>query len=309
MPPGIASLHRRVKMRVLVTGGGGFISGWIIKQLLADDVAVRSLDLSDNPPIAMSILGKDAAKVDWRAGDVSKAETVEEAADGCDLIMHLAAILTPDCAANPKRGCDILLGGTLNVFEAARKGGHEHVIYMSSAGVYGPEQGHTPEPTTLYGAYKLAGEGVARAYLADHGINSTGFRPLVVYGPGRESGLTAGPSLACKAAANDEDYTIPFAGDSDFIFVEDIAETFVAAFKRPLGGARVYNILAERCPTADFAAEIVRQVPGARVMAAGPELPIAPDITEGALRADYPEINRTTIREGIAKTIAFYRTQ
>ena len=62
-----------------------------------------------------------------------------------------------------------LLGGTLNVFEAARKLGHKHVLYMSSAGVYGPDQGHTPEPTTLYGAYKLAGEGAARAYLADHG--------------------------------------------------------------------------------------------------------------------------------------------
>jgi UDP-glucose 4-epimerase len=297
------------KMRVLVTGGGGFISGWIIKQLLADDMAVRSLDLSDSPPIAMSILGKDAAKVEWRAGDVSSSEAVDAAADECDLIMHLAAILTPDCAANPKRGCDILLGGTLNVFEAARKLGHKHVIYMSSAGVYGPEQGHTPEPTTLYGAYKLAGEGVARAYLADHGINSTGFRPLVVYGPGRESGLTAGPSLACKAAANDEDYVIPFAGASDFIFVEDIAASLVAALKRPLGGARVYNILAERCPTADFAAEVARQVLGAKITAAGPQLPIAADIAEGTLRIDYPELQRTRIQEGIAKTIAFYRTQ
>jgi UDP-glucose 4-epimerase len=296
-------------MRVLVTGGGGFISGWIIKQLLADGMAVRSLDLSDAPPIAMSILGDDAGMVEWRAGDVSNSETVDAAAEDCDLVMHLAAILTPDCAANPRRGCEILLGGTLNVFEAARKLGHKHLIYMSSAGVYGPEQGHTPEPTTLYGAYKLAGEGVARAYLADHGIDSTGFRPLVVYGPGRESGLTAGPSLACKAAANDERYVIPFAGDSDFIFVEDIAASFVAALRRPLGGARVYNILAERCPASDFAAEVVRQVPGAKISAAGPHLPIAANIAEGDLRKDYPELPRTSIRDGIARTIAFYRTQ
>ena len=249
-------------MRVLVTGGGGFIAAWIIKQLLDDDVAVRSLDLTDKPRIALSILGDAAAKVDWRAGDIANAADVDAAAADCDLIMHLAAILTPDCAADPLRGCDILLGGTLNVFEAARKLGHKHVLYMSSAGVYGPEQGHTPEPTTLYGAYKLAGEGVARAYLADHDIASAGFRPLVVYGPGRESGLTAGPSLACKAAANDEDYVIPFAGDSDFIYVDDIAASFIAAMKRPPQGAKVYNIIADRCATADFAAEVGRQAPG-----------------------------------------------
>ncbi len=296
-------------MRVLVTGGGGFIAAWILKQLLDDGVAVRSLDLTDKPRIALSILGDDAAKVDWRAGDIANAADVDAAAADCDLIIHLAAILTPDCAADPLRGCDVLLGGTLNVFETARKLDHKHLLYMSSAGVYGPEQGHTPEPTTLYGAYKLAGEGVARAYLADHGIASAGFRPLIVYGPGRESGLTAGPSLACKAAANDEDYVIPFAGDSDFIYVDDIAASFIAAMKRPPQGAKVYNIIADRCPTADFAAEVGRQAPGTTISAQGPHLPIAANIAEGDLRVDYPEVPRTSISEGIAKTIAFYRTQ
>lgn len=296
-------------MRVLVTGGGGFIASWIVKQLLDDGLDVRSLDLSDKPAIAQTILGDLTARVDWRAGDIARAEDVEAAADDCDLIIHLAAILTPDCAADPQRGCDIVLGGTLNVFEAARKLGHRHVLYMSSAGVYGPDQGHTPEPTTLYGAYKLAGEGAARAYYADHGIASAGFRPLVVYGPGRETGLTAGPSLACKAAANDTDYVIPFAGDSDFIYVDDIAASFMAAVRRPPESARTYNIVADRCPTADFAAEVARQAPGTRITAAGPELPIAADIAEGDLRVDYPEVPRTKIRDGIAKTIAFYKTQ
>lgn len=296
-------------MRVLVTGGGGFIASWIIRQLLDMDVAARALDLSDQPPIAQAILGDDFAKVEWRAGDIANRADVEAAADGCDLIMHLAAILTPDCAANPQRGCDIVLGGTLNVFEAARKLGHSHLLYMSSAGVYGPDQGHTPEPTTLYGAYKLAGEGAARAYLADHGIASAGFRPLVVYGPGRESGLTAGPSLACKAAANDTDYVIPFAGDSDFIYVDDIATAFIAAMQRPPTGAKVYNIVAERCATAAFAAEVERQAAGPSITAQGPDLPIAADIVEGDLRVDYPEVPRTNIRDGIARTIAFYRTQ
>ena len=294
-------------MRVLVTGGGGFIAGWIMKQLRAEGIAVRSLDLSGNPTLPKFILGAAANEVEWRAGDIAHAQTVEAAADGCDLIMHLAAILTPDCAANPRRGCDIVLGGTLNVFEAARKHGHSNVLYMSSAGVYGPEQGHTPEPTTLYGAYKLAGEGAARAYLADHGIASVGFRPLVVYGPGRETGLTAGPSLACKAAAQGTDYVIPFGGDSDFIYVEDVASAFIAAMKRPPAGARVYNILADRCSTEAFAAEVQRQAPSSAITASGPHLPIAAGLEDGDLRIDYPEIPRTSVSDGIAKTIAFYK--
>jgi nucleoside-diphosphate-sugar epimerase len=295
-------------MRVLITGGGGFIAGWIMKRLLGEGVAVRSLDLSNSPPISMSILGSAATSVEWHAGDIANAQAVEDAAQDCDLIMHLAAILTPACAADPLRGCDILLGGTLNVFEAARKLGHKHVLYMSSAGVYGPDQGRTPEPTTLYGAFKLAGEGVARAYFTDYGIASAGFRPLVVYGPGRESGLTAGPSLACKAAAEGTDYVIPFGGDSDFIYVEDVAASFIAAMKRRPQGAKVYNILADRCAASAFAAEVQRQTPSVKISAAGPNLPIAADIEEGALRNDYPEVPRTTIREGIAKTIAFHKS-
>ncbi|WP_163837351.1 NAD-dependent epimerase/dehydratase family protein, partial [Providencia stuartii] len=67
-----------------------------------------------------------------------------------------------------------------------------------------------PRPTTHYGTFKLACEGSARAYLADRGLASIGFRPFIVYGPGRETGLTAGPSLACRAAARGESYRIPY---------------------------------------------------------------------------------------------------
>ncbi len=79
--------------------------------------------------------------------------------------------------------------------------------------------------------------------------------------------------------------------------------------RRPPAGAKVYNILAERCSTAAFAAEVVRQAPGTAISASGPALPIAADISHGDLRIDYPEVPRTSIRDGIAKTIAFYKTQ
>ena len=66
-------------MRVLVTGGGGFIASWIVKQLLDDGVAVRSLDLTDKPAIAQTILGDLTEQVEWRAGDIASAEDVDAA--------------------------------------------------------------------------------------------------------------------------------------------------------------------------------------------------------------------------------------
>ena len=175
---------------------------------------------------------------------------------------------------------------------------------MSSAGVFGPEDdGVYPQPTTLYGAYKLAVEGTARAYWNDHGISSVGFRPLIVYGPGRETGLTAGPSLACKAAAQGNDYTIPFSGNTDFIYVSDVA----AASVKEQPGAHVYNIVGELGSAQDSAEEIMRAALGTSVRAEGPGLPIALQIDTGTLRQDFPDIPRTTIREGVSETVAHYR--
>jgi UDP-glucose 4-epimerase len=295
-------------MKALITGGTGFIGSWIAKDLIAEGFEVRSFDIKDDLSVAREILGPDANQIEWLQGDITDAPALAKAAEGCDLLIHLAAILTPDCQRNPVRGAEICLIGSLNVFEAARQQGVSRVLYMSSAGVFGPEDdGIYPRPTTLYGAYKLAVEGAARAYWEDHGISSVGFRPLIVYGPGRETGLTAGPSLACKAASQGNDYLIPFSGDTDFIFVADVAAAYRAAAVKQRDGAHVYNIVGDLGSAEDFAAEIMRAAPGAKVRAEGPTLPIAPSIDAGTLRHDYPAIPRTTIREGVAATVAHYR--
>ena len=294
-------------MRILITGGSGFIGLWLTKSLLAKGAEVRVLDLKTDSPLIREILGNTAAAVDWRSGDVSDGEAVTAAAEGCDALVHLAAILTPACQENPIRGAEINLIGTLNVFEAAKAHGTKSVVYMSSAGVFGPDDGETPWPTTHYGAFKLAMEGCARAYLADHGIASVGFRPLVVYGPGREIGMTAGPSLACRAAAQGEEYVIPFTGVSDFVHVDDVVAAYLAAIDNPPEDARAYTLVGDCCTAEDFAAEVCRVVPGARISAAGPALPIAGRLEPGTLRDDYPAIPRTSVHDGIAATVAYYR--
>lgn len=294
-------------MRILITGGSGFIGLWLTRSLLAKGAQVRVLDLKPDGPLVNEILGNKAANVEWRAGDVSDGDAVAAAAEGCDALVHLAAVLTPACQADPIRGAEINLIGTLNIFEAAKKQGAASVVYMSSAGVFGPDDGKTPRPTTHYGAFKLAMEGCARAYWADHGIASIGFRPLVVYGPGREIGLTAGPSLACRAAARGEAYAIPFTGVSDFVHVDDVVAAYLAALETPPQDARAYTLVGDCCTAEEFAAEVCRVVPAARITADGPALPIAGRLDPGTLRDDLPAIPRTRVHDGIAATVAYYR--
>lgn len=276
--------------------------------LLQQGVEPRIFDINDNRATLTEIAGAQAAQeLDWRVADIRDGQAVAEAAEGCDGIVHLAGVLTPACRANPVRGAEINLIGTLNVFEAALKQGLGAVVNASSAGVFGPEQAAYPEPTTLYGGFKLAGEAAARAYWADHQLASLSFRPLVVYGPGRELGLSAGPSLACRAAARGEAYVHPFSGVAGLMYVEDVARIFIAALVQPLQGARVRNLVGEELAVDAVLAEIRRQVPDARLSVDGPPLPISPGIAQESLDDLLPADRRTSLAQGVAATIAHYR--
>jgi nucleoside-diphosphate-sugar epimerase len=294
-------------MKVLITGGAGFLGAWIARRLLAGGHDVRVLDRSANDTLMRAIAGPQARAVDWRSGDVAKADDVIRAAEGCDGIAHLAALLTPACQVDPVRGAEVNLIGTINAFEAARRHGMRGIVYASSAGVFGPDDGVTPRPTTLYGAFKLACEGCARAYAADLGIASVGFRPLVVYGPGREIGSSAGPILACRSATEGKPYTIPFTGRTDMIFVDDVAAAFEAALTRRYSGAHVFNLRGE-IATIDQIMEMIRGlVPGAVLSAAGDPLPVAAEIEAHDTSAVLGVLPRTALADGLARTVAFYR--
>jgi UDP-glucose 4-epimerase len=294
-------------MRVLITGGSGFIGAWIIRRFLARDWTVRVLDVKDDRRVVRAIVGPAADALDWRLGDIASGEAVADAAAGCDLVLHLAAVLTPACQADPVRGAQINLIGTLNVFLAAKRHKLKGVLYMSSAGVFGPEDGTTPFPLTHYGAFKLAGEGSARAFWEDDRLPSIGFRPLVVYGPGREVGLTAGPALAGRAAARGEPYVIPFTGATDFLYVDDIAAAFEAAALTTLTGARVFNVLGEVATVDVLMDEIRRVAPDAQLRAEGPLLPITAHIAADDFSTALPGLKRTSLADGVAATIEHYR--
>lgn len=295
-------------MRVLVTGGSGFLGAWIMRRLLDRGLNVRCFDLHTNTHLLEQLAPGRAAAVQWTNGDIALANDVSRAMDGCDAVIHLAGILTPACALDPVRGAQINLIGTLNVFEAARAARLRSVLYASSAGVFGPDDGAVPCPQTLYGAFKLAGEGAARAYWHDHGIASIGFRPLVVYGGGRETGSSAGPSLACRAAARGEPYTIPFTGSTGLVYADDVAAAYEAALFAAPRGAHAFTLAGEIVAVERLIGEIRAIVPHARLDARGAPLPIATSFpADPTLAALLPALPRTPLDQGLRDTVAFYR--
>jgi nucleoside-diphosphate-sugar epimerase len=295
-------------MQVLVTGGSGFIGAWLIRRLLASGHRIRILDASSDRGLLQRIAGAAAAEgVDWRVGDIAEAAPVLDAAQGCDGIINLAGILTPACKADPIRGAKVNLLGTLNVFNAAIELGIKRIVYTSSAGVFGPSDGRIPYPTTHYGAFKLACEGSARAYWEDARLASIGFRPYIVYGAGREVGLTAGPSLACRAAARHEAYDIPYSGSAGLVHVDDVTAAYEIALVREPDGAHVFNLPGEVVSNDDVIAAIRAVEPDAAIGAGGPPLPIVSDIEQGDLRKILVGVPHTGIRDGVRRTIEHYR--
>ena len=293
--------------RVLVTGGAGFLGGWILKALKAQAHEVRIFDRTSDRRILREIVGDEAEQVEWYQGDIADAEAVKAAASNCTSIVHLAALLTPACKNDPVLGATVNLIGTLNVFEAAKANAIGRVAYASSAAVFGPDDGLTPYPVTQYGAFKLACEGSARAYWHDSGIASIGLRPTVVYGPGRESGLTAGPTLACREAVRGTSYTIGYSGPQDMVFVADVAAAFAAAAIRSYEGAHAFSLGGACEDVPDVIRAIRSEIPGAEIDFAGEAVPMAPNIAATDNKRLLGAIPVTSLRDGIAQTVAHYR--
>jgi UDP-glucose 4-epimerase len=296
-------------MKILITGGNGFIGSWAARLLLEAGDDVRVFDSHDDRTTFHDIVGTlENRPVERIVGDIADRATVEEAVAGCDGVIHLAGLLLPRCKEDPLEGARVNVLGTLCVFEAAKKhrlaGG---IAYASTAAVFGPDDGVIPHPYNHYGAYKLCNEGNARAYLADAGIRSVGFRPYTVYGPGRWYGMTAGPTLAMRAAAEGKPYTIPFTGKTGMNFASDVAAAFVAGATKPPSDAPTFSLAGDVASTDQIIAAIRAVVSDAAIDASGAPLPIFPTLNEGRLHSAFPGLPQTSLADGTRRTIEFYR--
>ena len=112
-------------MRVLITGGRGFIGAWTARVLLQQGHDVRAFDVHDERATFDALLGDDVegSRVEHVTGDVVEPRDVDKAVDGCEAIVHLAAVLIPAARKDPLLGARVNVLGTLHVFEAAKRAG------------------------------------------------------------------------------------------------------------------------------------------------------------------------------------------
>jgi len=240
---------------------------------------------------------------------------------GVTHIVHLAAVLMPFCQAQPVQGALINVIGTLNIFEGVRDAGRPiRISYASSSAVWGPEDVYddraltehdAPLPSTQYGIFKLANESSARVFYQQHQITSYALRPWTVYGPGRDAGLTAAPTLALQHVARHQPYTLPVSGPMDLQFVEDVAGAFIACLFAPQPGAHVFNLAGDIVDMNDFIATVEQIHPAAQglLKAEGPRVPVAHRMDASLLHTSIPHLPRTSLADGIRRTLATYQSR
>ncbi|MBX9624766.1 MAG: NAD(P)-dependent oxidoreductase [Gemmataceae bacterium] len=310
-------------MRVLITGGYGFIGAWIIRDLLARGDSAFAYDLKEDPRRLRLVLSEEQIRqVRFVPGDVTDLPTLTRAvADhGITHVIHLAGLQVPTCRADPMLGAKVNVLGTLAVFEAVKAAGQQvkRIVYASSAAVFGgPDKypaGPQPDdaplvPSTHYGVFKCCNEGNARIYFQDHGISSVGLRPWTVYGVGRDLGMTSEPTKAIKAVLLGRPYHISFGGWSDFQYVDDVARAFVLCCDRPFTGAKGYNLRGAVVTLADFHKALAKVLPEAeRLVTTGTtQIAIAYDLSDAGIEKDLGPMPKTELEAGIRETVAIFR--
>ena len=307
----------------LVTGAQGCIGAWVIKNLVGMGYPVTAFDIDDRPiRVSLLVPPDKLRKVEFVRGDINDLSLLKELIGKKSVthVIHLAGLMTPDCKANPPLGATVNVVGTLTVFEAVKafRKQVKCVAYASSGAVLGPEERYTSLPiidkaprltATLYGVFKKAMEDCARVYWEDEGIRSVGLRPPVVYGPGRDKGLTAGATMAIQAALLNQEYEIGFGGQGNMEFADDVAKGFIACALKAPEGAPSYNMLGEILDVEDMIRVIEEIVPSSKgkITCVKQVNKMANNVSDSGLQTLIGPFRPITYREGTRVTADFFR--
>jgi UDP-glucose 4-epimerase len=228
--------------RILVIGGAGFVGSHIVDQLL--DEPVGEVVVLDNLVRGTrENLGSAATddRVSIVEGSILDTDLLAELMAGTDYVFHLAALWLYECVHEPRSAVEVNIVGTFNVIEVAQAAGVKKVVNSSSASVYGDAvetpmtEDHPFNNRTTYGATKIAGEQLFRAFSEQHGLDYVGLRYMNVYGPRMDYKGTY-VSVIMKVLDKIEAGEPPqIFGDGsqayDFVHVSDVARANILALK------------------------------------------------------------------------------
>jgi nucleoside-diphosphate-sugar epimerase len=309
--------------RFLITGALGCIGAWVARNLVAEGAPPVIFDLGSDPRRLKLIMSpEELAQITFVNGDITDLALVERTLDEQEIthVIHLAALQVPFCRANPPLGARVNVVGTVNVFEAVarRRDRIDRVVYASSVAVYDAadadqsgtvRHGASGHPTTLYGVYKQANEGTARVYWQDQQVSSIGLRPYIVYGVGRDQGMTSAPTRAMLAAATGKPFHIPFGGRADYHYADDVAWAFIACARAPFQGAEIFNLSGSMATMSEMVAAIEAAAPDVRgaITFDDKALPFPQEYDAAPLAAVIGSIPHTPLTVAVSDTVDRFR--
>ena len=240
-------------MRLLVTGGAGFIGSHLVERLLADGHSVRVLDDFSTGRRDNLAFAKAGAPLEVVTGDIRDAHTLADAMAGMEGVFHEAALVSiPRSVDAPELSCDINALGTARVLDAARRAGVRRVVFASSAAVYGetttvPVSERTPTaPVSPYGLDKLYTEQLAALQHALHGLSVVPLRYFNVFGPRQDPSSPYSGVISIFVARLLTGAPITLHGDGeqtrDFVYVADVVEANVRAMFGSYAGPSPLNV-------------------------------------------------------------------
>jgi len=240
-------------MRVLVTGGAGFIGSHLVERLLAEGHTVRVLDNFSSGRRQNLAFAKPDASLDVTEGDIRDARAVAEAVAGVDGVFHEAALVSvPRSVEDPEISCDINAHGTARVFAAARRAGVRRIVFASSAAVYGdtatlPVSEREPaRPVSPYGLDKLYAEQLAAIHHALYGLEAVPLRYFNVFGPRQDpsSAYSGVISIFVTRLLKAAPITIHGDGEQtrDFVYVADVVDANMRAMFGAYAGPSPLNV-------------------------------------------------------------------
>ena len=300
--------------RVLVTGAAGFIGSHLAERLLAGGHEVIGLDAFDDYLYPAAVKERNASALADRPGfrlvrgDILDAPLVAELAQGCERVVHLAALAgVRPSIAEPARYARTNVEGTVNLLEACRGAGIQRFVFASSSSVYGArgtgsaafsEDDPCLAPASPYAATKRAGELICRTFRDLYGIGVSSLRYFTVYGPRQRPEMAIHKFTRALAAGQ----PIVLYGDGstarDYTYIDDIIDgTAAACLGVAPGQFQIYNLGGSRTTTLSRLVELIGDALGV-----APRVRHEPD-QPGDVPITYADVTRAGRELGYAPTV------
>jgi UDP-glucose 4-epimerase len=304
----------------LVTGGAGFIGSHLVEALVNGGCRVTVLD--DLSSGRESNLAPVAGRITFLRGSICDRRMVEKAAAGCEVVFHLAAVVSvPKTVDDPLGSAAVNETGSLNVLEAARGAQARRVVFASSSAVYGDDptlpkrEEMPPKPLTPYAVQKLVVEYYLSVYQSLYGLETVGLRFFNVFGPRQDpsSPYSGVISIFMKKALSGAPPVIYGDGcqSRDFVFVGDVVQALISAAKSSSAPGKVFNVGTGTSLTISGLWEMIAALSGSEAKPVNQpsrpgDIPHSLSAIDSAA-ADLGFVPRVSLETGLCLTLDWYR--